>query len=257
MPSSAAEQNAPAARLLRQARSMAGLTQAEVAQRAGVPRQVITTYESGMRRPTVGTLEGLLVGCGMRLQLSLVPEPGLEDSPTRELLRVPPAERLDCGYRHALVDLAESVADPSLMLVSGKSAARLHGACVKVTELEVWFSDRQPAADIAGWLTAAGLVPPVPATPMTPLTLSDLREGVLLTHDGVHVKVQAEPRFAGYLSRSAPLDLTPIAMLAEGERLLVGLADPTDCARGWFPRDRDHLALQRAIRIAAEGSAAG
>lgn len=251
MPPSA-DQSAAAARLLRDARSVAGLTQAEVAQRAGVPRQVIGSYESGRRRPSVDTLERLLVGCGMRLRLSMVPEPGLEDWPIRELLRIPPTERLEYGYRDALVDLAESVPDPSLMLVSGKSGARLHGACVRVTELEVWFSGRQPAADIAAWLTAAGMVPP-----QTLLTPGDLREAVFLTHADVDVRVRAEPRFDGYLRRSAPLDLTPITTLPEGERLFVRLAEATDCADGWYPRDRDHLALQRAIRIAAEDSAAG
>ncbi len=118
---------------------MAGLTQAEMAQRAGVTRQVISAYESGTRSPSVGTLDRLLAGCGVRLRLSMVPEPGLEDVPTREMLARPVLERLDFPLLDAMVDIAEAIGDPSLMLVSGKAAARLHGACVRVDELDLWF----------------------------------------------------------------------------------------------------------------------
>jgi transcriptional regulator with XRE-family HTH domain len=93
------EHTPPAACLLRDARWMIGLTQAEVAQRAGTTRQVISSYESGLRSPSIGTLDRLLAGCGLRLRLSAVPEPGLEDAPTLELLERPSLDRIDFPFR--------------------------------------------------------------------------------------------------------------------------------------------------------------
>lgn len=155
---------------------MTGLTQAEMAQRAGVPRQTVSVYESGARRPSVETLERLLSGCGLRLRLSAVPEPGLEDAPTLELLRLPPLERIDFPFQDAIVDIAGSVPDHRLMLVTGKAAARLQGACVRVLELDLMFAERQLVDDIRGWLATAGMAEPFP------LTSVDLRDGVTLTH---------------------------------------------------------------------------
>jgi transcriptional regulator with XRE-family HTH domain len=51
---------------------MTGLSQAEVAQRAGVTRQVISVYESGTRRPGVETPDRLLAGRGLRSEVALV-----------------------------------------------------------------------------------------------------------------------------------------------------------------------------------------
>ncbi len=239
------------ARLIRDARWMTGLTQAEVAQRAGVTRQVISSYESGLRSPSVGTLERLLAGCGLRLRWSLVPEPGLEDAPTRDLLRLPALDRLDFPFRDAIVDIAESVPDSRHVIVTGKAAARLHGACVRVLELDLWFVGEQPVDDIRAWLAAAGMVEPFA------LTAADLREGVTVTHglpagdatDGTDVVVRRAPQFAGFLSRSSSLDLCrPDAP----EPVLIRIAGTDDCCLDWHPRDRDHLALQRAVRLATE-----
>jgi hypothetical protein len=61
--------------------------------------------------------------------LSVVPEPGLEDAPTLELLKLPPLERIDFPFQDAIVDIAQSVPDHRLVIVTSKAAARLHGAC--------------------------------------------------------------------------------------------------------------------------------
>ncbi len=234
------------ARLIRDARWMTGLTQAEVAQRAGVTRQVISSYESGLRSPSVGTLERLLAGCGLRLRLSVVPEPGLEDAPTRDLLRLPALDRLDFPFQDAIVDIAESVPDSRHVIVTGKAAARLQGACVRVLELDLWFVGEQPVDDIRAWLAAAGMVEPYA------LTAADLREGVTVTHgprEATDVVVRRASQFAGFLSRSSSLDLCrPDAP----EPVLIRIAGADDCCLGWHPRDRDHLALQRAVRLATE-----
>lgn len=64
-----AEQSA--ADLLRQARSTSGLTQVELAARAGVTQSVISAYESGRREPALSTLQRLLAAAGQRLPLVL------------------------------------------------------------------------------------------------------------------------------------------------------------------------------------------
>lgn len=63
----------PAAGLLRLARSMAGITQAELARRAGVPATMISAYERDRRQPTLATLLRLLKAAGYELRLHLEP----------------------------------------------------------------------------------------------------------------------------------------------------------------------------------------
>jgi transcriptional regulator with XRE-family HTH domain len=63
----------PAA-LLRAARAWSGLTQRELATRAGVSQPVIAAYESGRRQPTAPTLRRLLSAAGHDLVLDAVPQ---------------------------------------------------------------------------------------------------------------------------------------------------------------------------------------
>ena len=53
--------------LLRQARQGAGLSQLELAARAGVTQSVISTYESGHRQPSLPTLAALVEAAGYEL----------------------------------------------------------------------------------------------------------------------------------------------------------------------------------------------
>ena len=57
---------APAAHL-RAARRQAGLTQAELARRAGTSQATISAYESGRKQPSVDTFNRLLAAAGARL----------------------------------------------------------------------------------------------------------------------------------------------------------------------------------------------
>ena len=68
-------QSTIAADLLRNARWMVGLTQAEVAQRAGVTQQTVAQYERGRRQPSLMTLEQLIAGCGLNLRWQLCRSP--------------------------------------------------------------------------------------------------------------------------------------------------------------------------------------
>jgi hypothetical protein len=57
--------------LLRRARTAAGLTQAELARRAGVTQSVVSAYESGRRQPGLPTLLSLVAATGHDLDLRL------------------------------------------------------------------------------------------------------------------------------------------------------------------------------------------
>jgi transcriptional regulator with XRE-family HTH domain len=57
--------------LLRLARVKAGLTQAVLAERAGVAQTLISAYENGRRQPTLPTLMRLLEAAGFDLRMRL------------------------------------------------------------------------------------------------------------------------------------------------------------------------------------------
>jgi transcriptional regulator with XRE-family HTH domain len=61
----------PSAALLQLARLKAGLSQRELAERAGVPVTMISAYERDQRQPTLATLLRLLRAAGFDLRLHL------------------------------------------------------------------------------------------------------------------------------------------------------------------------------------------
>ena len=63
----------PAAGLLQLARLEAGISQQELAERAGVDRSMISAYEHGRRQPTIPTLLRLLKAAGFELRMHLEP----------------------------------------------------------------------------------------------------------------------------------------------------------------------------------------
>jgi predicted nucleotidyltransferase/DNA-binding XRE family transcriptional regulator len=62
----------PVAVLIRRARANAGLSQADLAERAGTSQPALARYETGTTIPTLPTLERLLSACGRQLQLRAV-----------------------------------------------------------------------------------------------------------------------------------------------------------------------------------------
>jgi transcriptional regulator with XRE-family HTH domain len=64
--------------LIRQARKQAGLTQGELARRAGTSQPAVARLERGSASPTLATLERLVRGAGFELRLSLVPIAALD-----------------------------------------------------------------------------------------------------------------------------------------------------------------------------------
>ncbi|HZD17928.1 MAG TPA: helix-turn-helix transcriptional regulator [Actinomycetota bacterium] len=85
--------------LLREARRRAGLGQRELARRAGIPQPTLSRIERGLASPRFDTLDRLLRGCN--LSLDLVPRPGAEVDRTliRGRLRLTPGERARLAVR--------------------------------------------------------------------------------------------------------------------------------------------------------------
>jgi transcriptional regulator with XRE-family HTH domain len=61
---------AAASGLIREARRRAGVRQAELARRAGLPRSVLNAYERGRRQPSAAALVRIVGAAGLRLQLT-------------------------------------------------------------------------------------------------------------------------------------------------------------------------------------------
>lgn len=93
-----------AAGLLRETRLQAGLTQAQLAERAGVTQPVVSRAEAAGANPQVATLDRLLRAAGARLELSAprLPLPDVDEGQLLAHLRLTPAERIaahDAGKR--------------------------------------------------------------------------------------------------------------------------------------------------------------
>ena len=87
--------------LVKEARRRAGLTQAELARRAGVPKSTVGRVESGTRVPSSEMVERLVRAAGLNVTVSLSePDPGT-DSMFERTLRRSPAERLADATRAA------------------------------------------------------------------------------------------------------------------------------------------------------------
>ena len=83
----------PAAGLLQLARLQAGMSQQELAARAGVDRTMVSAYEHDRRQPTLPTLLKLLKAAGFEMRMHLEPYDDHDDVlATREAKRTP-AER--------------------------------------------------------------------------------------------------------------------------------------------------------------------
>lgn len=77
-----------AAALIGHARREAGLTQAQLAARAGTSQPAVARYESGETSPAVSTLNRLLKACGQQVAVSLRPVSSSDlSSPQAQALR--------------------------------------------------------------------------------------------------------------------------------------------------------------------------
>lgn len=86
------------AKLVKDARTASGLTQAELARRAGTSQPAIAAYEAGDKVPTVGTLERLLRASGAGL--TAIVSPKISHGSLRRLVLQRRQEILDIVAEH-------------------------------------------------------------------------------------------------------------------------------------------------------------
>ena len=129
-----------AARVLREARRRAGLTQAELAERVGMLQPSVARLETGRRTPSVDTLERLLRACGMTLSAEPRLAAGVDRERIRDFLR---RERLGRLVGETVPGLKPVRALRVLsarhvrFVVVGATAARMHGAPVRLSSLDI------------------------------------------------------------------------------------------------------------------------
>jgi transcriptional regulator with XRE-family HTH domain len=80
--------------LIREARTRAGLNQADLAERTGRDRSVIARWEQGLISPPVDSLLACVQACGVDIPLVLVPLDDRADRELREALMATPSERV-------------------------------------------------------------------------------------------------------------------------------------------------------------------
>lgn len=83
------------AQVVREARRRAGISQQELAKRAGVHQPAIARWESGRADPSMSTVERLVAACGLELRLALAQPDSGERSSIWGNLALSPEERLD------------------------------------------------------------------------------------------------------------------------------------------------------------------
>lgn len=80
--------------LIREARTRAGLTQAELSERTGRDRSVIARWEQGVISPPVESLLACLHACGFDLPFVLVPLDQSVDDELTDTLMLAPSDRV-------------------------------------------------------------------------------------------------------------------------------------------------------------------
>jgi hypothetical protein len=98
-----------AAELIRSARRSAGMTQCELARRAGVAQPVVSAYENGRREPGLAMLSKLIEASGHAVSIHVVAGPvevrGLPDTPIGRRLRRRRRAILDAARRRGATNV--------------------------------------------------------------------------------------------------------------------------------------------------------
>jgi transcriptional regulator with XRE-family HTH domain len=149
--------------LVRDARQAAGITQLELAGRAGTAQSAVAAYESGSRTPNLATLERLLAACEYDIELSASPRMRRGASSLAELAQTI-REDLEQGRERDALRLLFGFADdfrgssrPGRIALlrdepSGTGDARFDAALAGVAEL---FA-AEGAIPAPAWVNGAG-----------------------------------------------------------------------------------------------------
>lgn len=140
--------------LIRQCRQTSGLTQRELADRAGTHQPAVATVESGARDAKVETLARLIAGAGGRLTVLPTTTPTVAD--TAELIASEPAGPHDERVLRHLIGLSDALAaqEPALRVAlcvtpPHTGSARFDAALAALVEL------RLVGLPLPGWVNDA------------------------------------------------------------------------------------------------------
>lgn len=98
--------------LVRRLRHSAGLSQRDLARRAGTSQPAVARYERGVATPSWETMERLAAACGLRIRLTTEPLPAAHDIELAELLlELTPQQRLRALPRYARLQSRASFRD--------------------------------------------------------------------------------------------------------------------------------------------------
>jgi transcriptional regulator with XRE-family HTH domain len=149
--------------IVRIARQRAGVTQQQLADRSGHPRETIARWETGAREPSLATLKALVAACDLDLVIHLAQRDASLDglvadqlalTPTARLGRLMPAATKDETLR-ALRLLADA---RTAAIVIGGVAAVLQGGPQQPADGQVEFVSGDPYA-MEAEMRDAGLIP--------------------------------------------------------------------------------------------------
>lgn len=129
--------------LLKRARSAAGISQRELADRSGLAASVVGDYERGRFSPTVRQLNRLLAAAGFQLQTELVRLGADTDSLIRQSLALPAGDRLQ--HLQTALDLFVPLLRGVPYAIEGAAAAVLQGAPIPAP----WLGVVVPGEDAA------------------------------------------------------------------------------------------------------------
>ncbi len=160
--------------VIRSARLEAGLTQAELAVRAGTSQPAVARYERGSVAPTLSTLQRLLAACGRRAILTTGPA---EDSPSSD--RQGPDMHLLRSRRRRLLATAARCGARDVRLFGSVSRGEQHlGSDV---DLLVDLEPGHTLLDLAAFRRQASDVLGVPVDVATPDMLKEHIRAAVLT----------------------------------------------------------------------------
>jgi len=227
------------------ARRRAGITQRQLAERSGHPRESIVRWEAGAREPSLTTLQGVVSACDLDLVIHLAKLDSSLNDLVADQLRLAPLERLSRLVPAGVLDdilraLRWLASSRTPTIVIGAVAAALQGAPQRSEGSQVEVVSSDPFST-EGELREAGLTPVETETRWADV---DRRAPWALADGGAVVLATETPGTAGYtdLRRSADeVDL--------GEGLVVEVAHPRDLLRlaDASPRDRERVPGLRAL----------
>ena len=227
------------------ARRRAGITQRQLAERSGHPRESIVRWEAGAREPSLTTLQGVVSACDLDLVIHLAKLDSSLNDLVADQLRLAPLERLSRLVPAGALDdilrvLRWLASSRTPTIVIGAVAAALQGAPQRSEGSQVEVVSSDPFST-EGEVREAGLTPVDTETRWADV---DRRAPWALPDGGTVVLATETPGTAGYtdLRRSADeVDL--------GEGLVVEVAHPRDLLRlaDASPRDRERVPGLRAL----------